>query len=74
LASVYAGNKVATFAGDLGPAADASFNYPSTLWMDTVKNLYVADTFNYRVRLISASKIVTTFAGFLFLKTVSFMR
>ncbi len=74
LASVYAGNKVADFAGDLGPATDASFKNPNTLWMDTVKKLYLAETLNYRVRLISASKIVTTFAGFTFLSHISLMR
>jgi hypothetical protein len=66
LASVYAGNKVAAFAGDLGPAADASFSSPAALWMDTVKKLYITDYSNLRVRLISTSKIVTTFAGFVF--------
>jgi hypothetical protein len=62
-AVLFAGNKVATYGGDLGPAIDASFKSPNALWMDTAKNLYVSDSSNARVRLISASKIVATFAG-----------
>jgi hypothetical protein len=62
-AEVFAGSKVATFGGDDGQATAASFSGPSGVWMDTVKQLYVSDAVNNRVRVISASKIVTTFAG-----------
>ena len=46
-----------------GPNATAKFNRPSAVAVDLAgKKVYVADTFNYRIRLITAGK-VTTVAG-----------
>ncbi len=62
-AELFAGNKVGAFAGDLGPAINASFRDLNDIWMDSVKKLYVSDQNNLRIRVISASKVVSTFAG-----------
>ncbi len=57
-----AGNGVAGFAGDGGPAASAEFDLPTALAMDSNGNLYIADTNNFRIRKISGGAI-TTVAG-----------
>jgi sugar lactone lactonase YvrE len=50
-----AGNGVAQFAGDGGPASSCSLNYPFGVAVDQSGNLYIADTFNHRVRMIAAA-------------------
>jgi DNA-binding beta-propeller fold protein YncE len=47
-----AGTGVATFKGDGGPALDAGLSYPFGVVVDGDGNLYVADTFNHRIREI----------------------
>lgn len=49
-----AGNGTAQFTGDGGPATLSSLNYPFGVALDSAGNLYVADTFNYRIRMIAA--------------------
>lgn len=49
-----AGNGTPQFAGDGGPAAAASLNYPFGVAGDASGNIYIADTFNHRIRLIVA--------------------
>lgn len=49
-----AGNGQAQFAGDGGPAAAAGLNYPFGVAMDAAGNLYIADTFNHRIRMVAA--------------------
>jgi sugar lactone lactonase YvrE len=51
--------------GDWGPAVDAHFQYPNAVWFDTVRNLYISDTSNGRIRVVSGNKIISTFAGWL---------
>jgi sugar lactone lactonase YvrE len=46
------GNGETTFAGDGGPPAQASLWRPFGIAVDTAGNLYVADTFNNRVRMV----------------------
>lgn len=48
-----AGNGAAQFAGDGGPASAASLNYPFGVALDAAGNLYIADTFNHRIRMIA---------------------
>jgi uncharacterized protein (TIGR03437 family) len=58
-----AGNGNYGFSGDGGPATSASLNSPYDVAVDAFGNLYIADTFNSRIRKVSASGIITTVAG-----------
>jgi sugar lactone lactonase YvrE len=49
-----AGSGVPGYAGDGCPAANASFNAPEGLAFDAQGNLYIADTYNDTVRLVTA--------------------
>ena len=58
-----AGNGVGGFCGDQGPAAAACLNGPEAVAVDDAGNLWIADTFNNRVRKVNTSGIITTAAG-----------
>jgi YVTN family beta-propeller protein len=58
-----AGNGVAGFGGDNGPAVSANLNLPYGVAVDAQGNQYIADLLNHRVRKVSASGIITTIAG-----------
>ena len=58
-----AGNGTAGFGGDGGLATNASFQSPNGLALDTDGNLYIADSFNNRIRKIDTNGIITTMAG-----------
>ncbi|HEY0304476.1 MAG TPA: hypothetical protein VGC44_05870 [Longimicrobiales bacterium] len=58
-----AGNGIAGFAGDNGPANLAAFDYPAALAV-SANQVYVSDQNNDRVRVINVQTgIVSTFAG-----------
>lgn len=63
-----ADGQVSTLAGDGtagfldGPAAQARFDHPEGLCLDSLGDLYIVDTGNYRLRKISGGQ-VTTVAG-----------
>jgi hypothetical protein len=57
-----AGNGIAGFSGDAGPALGAEFNNPTALSVDTTGALLVCDSANHRIRRI-ASGTITTIAG-----------
>jgi len=61
--STVAGNGTAGFAGDGGPSASAQLSYPAGLAADSAGNLYIADSWNYRVRKITADGNIQTVAG-----------
>jgi len=76
--STVAGNGVAGFSGDGGPAADAQLSSPSSLAIDANSNLYISDnnivafpsgieTLNQvmtsRIRKVSPTGTITTIAG-----------
>jgi sugar lactone lactonase YvrE len=46
-----------------GQGTAVQFNYPYGITIDSSDNLYVADSFNNRIRKIDTSGYVTTFAG-----------
>jgi len=50
-----AGNGIAQFAGDGGPAHACSLNYPFGVALDEHGNLYIADTFNHRIRMVAVA-------------------
>jgi uncharacterized protein (TIGR03437 family) len=59
-----AGNGTAGLAGDGGPATKAEIDQPAGLALDSAGDLYIADTGNRRVRLVTAATgIITTIAG-----------
>ena len=53
--STFAGNGKSGFAGDGGPAASAELANPTGVAADAAGNVYITDTFNNRVRKVSAS-------------------
>jgi len=62
--STIAGSSKKGFAGYGGPADKAQLNYPYALAFDSQGNLYIADSFNNRVRRVDAkTKIITMIAG-----------
>jgi sugar lactone lactonase YvrE len=58
-----AGTGVQGFAGDAGPAIAAQLHFPRGLAVDSSGNLYIADSFNNRLRKVDASGNITTVAG-----------
>src|SRR3954447_2033567 len=58
-----AGNGIAGFSGDGAPATAASLNGPEGMAMDAAGSLYIADTFNHRVRVVARDGTISTFAG-----------
>ena len=48
-----AGNGAADFAGDGGPATQASLNRPGGIVFDAHGHLYIADTYNHRIRHVT---------------------
>jgi DNA-binding beta-propeller fold protein YncE len=50
-----AGNGVRGFAGDRGPAVAARLNRPYGLGFDAAGDLYIADTYNQRIRRVKMS-------------------
>jgi len=59
-----AGNGARGYSGDGGPATSAELNYPTGVAVDSSGNVFIADTFNNRVRRVnSVTGVITTVAG-----------
>jgi sugar lactone lactonase YvrE len=61
--STIAGNGTAGFTGDGGNANNSELNKPKAIAIDTFGNIYITDYVNERIRKISPSGIISTFAG-----------
>ena len=58
-----AGNNTWGFSGDGGQATKAQLNDAGGIAVDSAGNLYIADTFNYRIRKVTTGGIISTIAG-----------
>jgi uncharacterized protein (TIGR03437 family) len=58
-----AGNGIAGFSGDGNLATNAQLRAPYGVAVDSSGTLYIADTYNYRIRKVSVNGIITTVAG-----------
>jgi uncharacterized protein (TIGR03437 family) len=61
--STIAGSGSAGYSGDGGPAASAALNAPQGVAVDSLGNVYIADTGNNVVRMVSAAGTIATIAG-----------
>jgi uncharacterized protein (TIGR03437 family) len=61
--TTFAGDGFAYFSGDKGPANKASLDAPSALAVDSTNNVYICDSGNYRVRMVTPAGVITTVAG-----------
>jgi len=61
--SLVAGNSRPGFSGDGGPATSAQLNAPQGIAVDKSGNIYISDTNNNRVRIVTPNGIINTFAG-----------
>ena len=63
LITTVAGNGQAGFSGDGGPATDASLNSPYGIAVAADGRLYIADSWNHRIRRVGLDGVITTVAG-----------
>lgn len=57
------GNGTCGFSGDGGLATQAELCGPEGVGLDSKKNLYIADSYNGRIRVVGSSGIIGTYAG-----------
>ncbi len=58
-----AGNGTAGSGGDGGPATSATLNNPLGVSVDSAGNLYIADTYNHKIREVNSTGTIATLAG-----------
>jgi uncharacterized protein (TIGR03437 family) len=63
ISTVVGSSTLGGFAGDGGLATKARLNTPKGIALDSVGNLYIADTFNSRIRIVSPAGTISTVAG-----------
>ena len=62
--STVAGNGTAGYSGDGGAATSAEINYPQSVAIDNSGNIYIAEYYNNRIRMVNASTgVISTVAG-----------
>jgi sugar lactone lactonase YvrE len=61
--STFAGSVLRGYAGDGGPATSAFLNNPTGMALDSVGNLYIADSGNSAIREVTTNGNISTIAG-----------
>ena len=61
--STYAGNGTPGASGDGGPATSAELHDPQAVAVDALGDVFIADSSNNKIRMVSPSGIITTVAG-----------
>jgi len=61
--STFAGTGSAGYSGDGGAATSAKLYKPQGVGTDAAGNVYIVDTYNYRIRKVDTNGIITTVAG-----------
>lgn len=56
-------NRAGTYSGDGGPALNADLNRPNSIAVNKKGEVFIADSYNNRIRKIDTAGIMTTFAG-----------
>jgi uncharacterized protein (TIGR03437 family) len=51
------------FSGDGGPASKAQLSYPKDVAVDAAGNVYIVDSYNFRIRLVKPDGSIWTIAG-----------
>ena len=59
----FAGTREGTYNGDGIPATSAALNSPACVLADCSGNVFIADSWNYRIRKVTADGIISTIAG-----------
>ena len=63
LITTFAGNGNPGFSGDGGLATLATLSHPRGVAVDSSGNVYIADTLNNRIRVVSTNGVIKTIAG-----------
>jgi len=61
--TTFAGTGMSGNSGDNGPAASATFSFPSSVSLDMSGNVYITDRGNHNLRMVEPSGIVRHIAG-----------
>ena len=64
ISTVVGSSTLGGFGGDGGLATKARLNTPKGLAIDSVGNIYIADTYNSRIRVVSPAGVINTVAGY----------
>ncbi len=63
IATIAGSGTAGGYAGDGGPAISALLNHPRGVSVDGAGNVYIADTFNQRIRVVLPNGTIYTIAG-----------
>ena len=63
ITTIAGGNATLGFSGDNGPATAADFHIPIGIAIDNSGNIFIADSYNNRIRKINSSGNINTYAG-----------